>query len=47
MTMSVQLAIIYLSGFDFIFELFALTTLILLFKNLFGLYLKRNDREYF
>ena len=45
--MSVQLTMIYLSGFDFIFELFVITNSILLFKNLLGLYLIRNNREYF
>jgi hypothetical protein len=45
--MSVQLAIIYFSSFDYIFELFAISNSILLIKNLAGLYLYRGQREYF
>lgn len=45
--MSIQLIMIYFSGFDYIFELFAITNSVLLVKNLIGIYLKRNRREYF
>lgn len=45
--MSIQLVMMYFSGFDFIFELFAITTFALLLKNILGIYFKRNSREYF
>lgn len=44
--MSIQLVILYLSGFDYIFELFAIINAVLLFKNLLGLYVNRSSREY-
>ena len=45
--MSIQLVMMYFSGFDYIFELFAITNSVLLTKNLIGMYLKRNSKEYF
>jgi len=45
--MSLQLVFLYYSEFDFIFELFAFTNIVLLSKNLVGLFLTRNEREYF
>ncbi len=45
--MSIQLVMIYFSGFDFIFELFAMTNSVLLIKNLIGIFLKRNRKDYF
>ena len=45
--MSIQLVMMYFSGFDFIFEMFAITTSVLLLKNFLGMCFKRNRREYF